>query len=172
MQTRAAAAAIRRKRVCEGLVSRRQPSRETGLASTAAPTTIGGGEGVGDDAGVVNGRGLREADAGLNPVAARARVQGRRRPRHGTPAERPRALDLLGRVENAYPGTTFEHTPIKDGMIHAGDWPAGRWPPVIPARLLADGAAILDRKFDWHGDPSRSVAPIRARLTECPRLLR
>ena len=60
-------------------MSRRWPSQETGLASTAAPTTIGGGEGVDGDGGVVDGRGLREANAGLNLVASRARVQGRRR---------------------------------------------------------------------------------------------
>ena len=52
------------------------------------------------------------------------------------------ALDLLGRVEDAYPGTTFEHIPIEDGMIHADDWPADLWPPVIMARLL------LPRFFD------------------------
>ena len=52
------------------------------------------------------------------------------------------ALDLLGRVEDAYPGTTFEHIPIEDGMIHADEWPSDRWPPVIMARLL------LPRFFD------------------------
>ena len=52
------------------------------------------------------------------------------------------ALDLLRRVEDAYPGTTFEHIPIEDGMIHADDWPADRWSPVIMARLL------LPRFFD------------------------
>ena len=29
------------------------------------------------------------------------------------------ALDLLGRVEDAYPDTTFEHIPIKDSMIRS-----------------------------------------------------
>ena len=52
------------------------------------------------------------------------------------------ALDLLGRVEDAYPGTTFEHIPIEDGMIHADEWPSDRFPPVIMARLL------LPRFFD------------------------
>ena len=52
------------------------------------------------------------------------------------------ALDLLGRVEDAYPGTTFEHIPIEDGMIHAEDWPSDYYPPVAMARLL------LPRFFD------------------------
>ena len=52
------------------------------------------------------------------------------------------ALDLLGRVEDAYPGTTFEHIPIEDGMIHADEWPHDYWTPVTMARLL------LPRFFD------------------------
>ena len=52
------------------------------------------------------------------------------------------ALDLLGRVEDAHPGTTFEHIPIEDGMIHANEWPSDRFPPVTMARLL------LPRFFD------------------------
>ena len=46
------------------------------------------------------------------------------------------ALDLLGRVEDAYPGTTFEHIPIEYGMVYADEWPSDRFPPVIMARLL------------------------------------
>ena len=46
------------------------------------------------------------------------------------------ALDLLGRVEDAYPGTTFEHIPIEDGMIHIDGWLHQNWTPVIMARLL------------------------------------
>ena len=46
------------------------------------------------------------------------------------------ALDLLGRVEDAYPGTTFEHIPIEDGMIHIDGWFHKDWTPVSMARLL------------------------------------
>ena len=46
------------------------------------------------------------------------------------------ALDILGRVEDAYPGTTFEHIPIEYGMLYADEWPSDRFPPVIMARLL------------------------------------
>ena len=46
------------------------------------------------------------------------------------------ALDLLGRVEDAYPGTTFEHIPIEDGMINADEWSYDLWKPVSMARLL------------------------------------
>ena len=46
------------------------------------------------------------------------------------------ALDILGRVEDAYPGTTFEHIPIEYGMLYADEWFSDRFPPVIMARLL------------------------------------
>ena len=46
------------------------------------------------------------------------------------------ALDLLGRVEDAYPGTTFEHIPIEDGMIPIDGWLHENWTPVSMARLL------------------------------------
>ena len=46
------------------------------------------------------------------------------------------ALDLLGRVEDAYPGTTFEHIPLEDGMIHIDGWPHEDWTPVSMAWLL------------------------------------
>ena len=62
------------------------------------------------------------------------------------------ALDLLGRVTDAYPGTTFEHIPIEDGMIHADDWPADRWPPVIMARLLLPQFFDASRVLHLDGD--------------------
>ena len=46
------------------------------------------------------------------------------------------ALDLLGRVEDAYPGTTVEHIPVEDGMIHIDGWLHKDWTPMCMARLL------------------------------------
>ena len=47
------------------------------------------------------------------------------------------ALDLLARVETAYPGTTFEHIPLDGGMIDADMWDKERdhWSPLVLARL-------------------------------------
>ena len=62
------------------------------------------------------------------------------------------ALDLLGRVEDAYPGTTFEHIPIEDGMIHADDWPSNRFPAVSMARLLLPQFFDAGRVLHLDGD--------------------
>ena len=69
------------------------------------------------------------------------------------------ALDLLGCVEDAYPGTTVEHIPIDDGMIHTDEWRSDYWPPVSVALLppqffnadrvqhLYGDTLVLDRRF-------------------------
>ena len=62
------------------------------------------------------------------------------------------ALDLLGRVEDAYPGTTFEHIPIEDGMIHADKWTMDNWPPVSMARLLLPKLFDAGRVLHLDGD--------------------
>ena len=62
------------------------------------------------------------------------------------------ALDLLGRVEGAYPGTTFEHIPIQDGMIHADEWSSHYWPPVAMARLLLPQFFDAGRVLHLDGD--------------------
>ena len=47
------------------------------------------------------------------------------------------ALNLLARVETAYPGTSFTHIPIGDDMIDAERWDSERdhWSPLVLARL-------------------------------------
>ena len=62
------------------------------------------------------------------------------------------ALDLLGRVTDAYPGTTFEHIPIEDGMIHADKWPHDYWTPVTMARLLLPQFFDVGRVLHIDGD--------------------
>ena len=62
------------------------------------------------------------------------------------------ALDLLGRVEDAYPGTTFEHIPIEDGMIHADKWLSDRYPPVSMAPLLLPQFFDAGRVLHVDGD--------------------
>ena len=72
------------------------------------------------------------------------------------------ALDLLGRVEDAYPGTTFEHIPIEDGMIHADEWPSDCFPPVSMARLLLPRFFDAGRVLHLDGDTLvlEDVAPL------------
>ena len=62
------------------------------------------------------------------------------------------ALDLLGRVEDAFPGTTFEHIPIEDGMIRAHEWRDDCWPPVSMARLLLPRFFDVGRVLHLDGD--------------------
>ena len=62
------------------------------------------------------------------------------------------ALDLLGRVEDVYPGTTFKHIPIEDGMIHADEWSSYYWPPVSMARLLLPQFFDVGRILHLDGD--------------------
>ena len=62
------------------------------------------------------------------------------------------ALDLLGRLEDAYPGTTFEHILIEDSMIHADHWPSNRFPSVSMARLLLPQFFDAGRVLHLDGD--------------------
>ena len=45
------------------------------------------------------------------------------------------ALDLLRRVEDAYPGTTFEHIPFEQDMVYVDEWHTETWPSIIMARM-------------------------------------
>ena len=72
------------------------------------------------------------------------------------------ALDLLGRVEDAHPGTAFKHIPIEDDMIQANEWTSDYWPPVSMAVLLLPQFFDAGRVLHLDGDTLvlEDVAPL------------
>ena len=62
------------------------------------------------------------------------------------------ALDLLRRVEDAYPGTTFEHIPFEQDMVYVDEWHTETWPPIIMARLLLPQFFDAGRVLHLDGD--------------------